>query len=181
MSDETYIRKAEFDPKVRIYWLMTGIFTLLVTVVGIPFLILWIPLGLVLTGRYLSRMECLLTGKALKVKKGMLVRVEKTIPLEKITDMAMVQGPIMRFFDIFKLTVETAGQSGQGALVALTGIIDAKEFREAVLAQRDLVTHHVVAATADSEDKQTGDATLQEISSTLQRIEKLLNEATLQK
>ena len=46
----------------------------------------------------------------------------------------------MRYFDLYTLTVETAGQSGQGALISLTGIIDAKSFREAVLNQREAIS-----------------------------------------
>ena len=109
MSDETIIATAEFDPATRTYWLLNGIILLCLTVVGIPLLALWIPLGLILTGRYLARMECVLTNKTLKVGKGILTRVEKTIPLEKITDMGMVQGPIMRAMGLHKLSVETAG------------------------------------------------------------------------
>lgn len=176
MSENSYIRKAEFDPKVRSYWLFSAVLVCVLTLVGIPFLILVIPLGMLLTGRYLSRMECLLTDKALKVKKGILVRVEKTIPLEKITDMAMVQGPLMRYFGIFKLTVETAGQSGAGALVALTGIVDAKEFREAVLAQRDIISGNLSASrgVTRTQDDSTDDATLVEIKNSLLRIEAML-------
>ncbi|MBT5925404.1 MAG: PH domain-containing protein [Verrucomicrobia bacterium] len=133
------LKKAEFNKRVCSYWLLSGTIILTVTIIGIPLLLLWIPLGMIFTQRYLSRMECLLTKKALKVKKGILVRVEKTIPLEKITDMGMVQGPIMRHYGLHTLTVETAGQSGPGALVALTGIQDATVFREAVLTQRDAV------------------------------------------
>ena len=137
MSEEIIIKKAEFNPKTSYYWLLSGTIILTVTIVGIPFLLLWLPLGILITRRYLDRMECTLTNKTLKVGKGILTRVEKTIPLEKITDMGMVQGPIMRGMDLHKLTVETAGQSGPGALVALLGIVDAIEFREAVLKQRD--------------------------------------------
>ncbi len=50
---------------------------------------IWLPLGTYFTRRYLSRMECYLTGTDLKVNKGMFVRVEKTIPLEKITDLGI--------------------------------------------------------------------------------------------
>lgn len=172
MENGSYIRKAEFDPKVRTYWLVSGMLLCVVTLVGIPFLLVWVPLGLFLTGRYLKRMECLLTDKALKVKKGMLVRVEKTIPLEKITDMAMVQGPVMRHFGIFKLTVETAGQSGPGALVALIGIVEAKAFREAVLAQRELVSGQVRPnAGAESPPDSSPSATLEEVRDSLLRIE----------
>ncbi|MCZ6830288.1 MAG: PH domain-containing protein [Gammaproteobacteria bacterium] len=183
MDKHTHIRKAEFDPKVRTYWLVSGMVACVVTLVGIPLLLLWIPIGLVVTGRHLKRMECVLTDKTLKVKKGIMIRVEKTIPLEKITDLAMVQGPVMRYFGIYKLTVETAGQSGPGALVALTGIVDAKSFREAVLAQRDLVSGpsaaHPSPGAPPSDSSQA--AILEEVRDALLRIEALLATAAVQK
>lgn len=177
MSEEHLIRHATFEPKVCSYWLLSGIIVLTVTIVGIPLLILWIPLGLFFTRRYLDRMECILTPKALKVKKGILVRVEKTIPLEKITDMGMVQGPIMRQFDLHTLTVETAGQSGAGALVALTGIVGAKEFREAVLFQRDLVCSSSSEANPQSAVATNSDTNvlLAEIRDSLLRLEEAVS------
>jgi putative membrane protein len=176
MEGDSHILQAEFDPTVKTYWLLSGVLLCVITIVGIPLLLLWIPIGKYLTGRYLARMECVLTAKALKVKKGIMVRVEKTIPLEKITDMALVQGPVMRHFNIYKLTVETAGQSGPGALVALIGIVDAKKFREAVLAQRDHVTEKPDAMPAKGQDLQSSpeSETLEEVRDSLLRIEALL-------
>jgi putative membrane protein len=177
MEGDPHILQAEFDPKVRTYWLISGALICVLTIVGIPLLLLWIPIGRYFTGRYLARMDCVLTAKALKVKKGIMVRVEKTIPLEKITDMALVQGPVMRHLNIFKLTVETAGQSGQGALVALIGIVDAKDFREAVLAQRDKMAEKPESRPAEVQDIKgvTGTATLEEVRDSLLRIEALLS------
>ena len=179
MSKETrIIRRAEFNAKVCTYWLLSGALIFCYTIVGIPLLLLWFPIGLVFTKRYLDRMECLLTEKALKVRKGILVRVEKTIPLDKITDMGMVQGPIMRHFDLYKLTVETAGQSGQGALVSLTGIKEAKSFREAVLAQRDAMAAASSQSTPEAGPSGVIDANalLAEIRDSLLRIEGKLGE-----
>ena len=178
MPTESPIRIAEFSSKVCIYWLLSGAVILLFTVVGIPFLLIWFPLGFFITKRYLDSMECVLTEKALKVKKGILVRVEKTIPLEKITDMGMVQGPIMRAFDLHTLTVETAGQSGAGALVSLTGIVDAKEFRETVLQQREanVSTGSPLAETVSSAMPDNASALLGEIKDSLLRIEAILQE-----
>lgn len=177
MAEQDYIRKAEFDPKVRNYWLLSGVIVCVVTIIGIPLLLLWIPLGIWLTGRFLARMECVLTPKALKVKRGMLVRVEKTIPLEKITDMGMMQGPIMRWYDLQRLSVETAGQSGAGSLVSLIGIVDAKEFREAVLEQRDLLAEQQRGSeTATSAREPDGQQqTLAEIRDALLRIEEKIS------
>jgi putative membrane protein len=173
MSEATPLRKAQFNPKVCTYWLSSVTLVLTLTIVGIPLLLLWLPIGFFVTRRYLDRMECLLTEKALKVNKGIFVRVEKTIPLEKITDMGMVQGPVMRYFDLHTLTVETAGQSGEGALVSLTGIKDAKEFREAVLNQRDAISGpSPQAAPAKAGTEPDGASSLlSEIRDSLLRIE----------
>jgi putative membrane protein len=179
MDQMSVMKKAEFNPKVCTYWLLSGAFVFVITVVGIPLLLLWFPIGHALTKRYLDRMDCVLTKNALKVRKGIFVRVEKTIPLEKITDMGMVQGPILRHFNLHTLTVETAGQSGQGSLVSLTGIVDAPSFREAVLTQRDLL-----AASASSPAPEfnrggplNSDSLLSEIRDSLLRIESQLDKA----
>jgi putative membrane protein len=182
MASEQNILKAEFNPKVCIYWLLSGAIIFVVTIVGIPLLLLWIPIGFVFTKSYLDRMECILTDKALKVRKGIFVRIEKTIPLEKITDMGMVQGPIMRSFDLHTLTVETAGQSGVGSLVSLTGIVNAPEFREAVLNQRELQAAHKSQArplqSVDEQELSDGNSLLTEIRDSLVRIESILEKTS---
>jgi len=180
MSEDSLIQKAEFNPKVCTYWLLSGALILILTLFGIPLLLLWFPIGYVFTRRYLAAMECLLTEKTLKVKKGIFVRIEKTIPLEKITDMGMAQGPIMRHFDLYKLTIETAGQSGQGALVSLTGIKDAKLFRETVLKQREEHSRARRVTGSDSSQLKTmaTDPLLAEIRDSLLRIESSLQGAS---
>ena len=180
MNEETYVRKAEFNSKVCSYWLFSGALIMTSTIVGIPLLLLWFPIGFVFTKRYLDRMDCLLTDKALKVRKGIFVRIEKTIPLEKITDMGMVQGPIMRCFDLHTLTVETAGQSGQGALVSLTDIIDAKLFREAVLNQREAISATSSHSAPEAVRQEPSDASslLSEIRDSLLRIESILEKTS---
>jgi putative membrane protein len=136
-SKPVILEQATFNPDVRKYWLLGGTFTLLVTLVGIPLLPIWWLLGMWITGRYLERLECTLTKRTLIVKRGFFIRVEKTIPLDKITDLGMVEGPLMRVFDIQALSIETAGSTSQGALVKLYGIENVEAFRDAVLAQRD--------------------------------------------
>jgi putative membrane protein len=175
MTTEKIIRTATFNPKVCTYWILVFTIVLFFTVVGIPFLLLWIPLSLYFTKRYLDRMECVLTERDLKVKKGLFVRVEKTIPLEKITDLGLVQGPIMRRMGLHQLSVETAGQSAPGSLVSLTGINDVEDFREAVLNQRDQIRTKPASSSVALSEPPTGDSELlREISATLVRIEGLL-------
>lgn len=172
MPKETLLRTATFSPKVQTYWLLTGILISVLTVVGIPLLLIWIPLAKYFTGRYLANLSCLLKTRELIVRKGIFNRIEKTVPLEKITDLGLQQGPIMRYFGIHMLTVETAGQSSGGSLVSLTGIEDVEAFREAVLDQRDKITDREAAPPPPV----APDTVLEEIHKTLLRIEAHLKE-----
>lgn len=139
---------------------------------------------------YFQKLSCVLTARKLKIGKGLLFRTEKAIPLDKITDMQMNQGPLMRYLDLESMKVETAANAGSagGALVSLVGIKDSREFREAVLTQRDRVV-----GSQDLEDRADAAApapqdpaaiasppetlaVLTEIRDTLARIETLLSE-----
>jgi putative membrane protein len=182
-GDEAVLRQATFNPNVRTYWLLTGAFVLTVSIVGIPLLIFWFPIGYALTGRYMERLRCVLTEKNLHVARGVLVRQEQTVPLDKITDLAMSHGPIMRSLGLRGLTVETAGQSGSGSLIKLVGIEGTEEFRAAVLAQRERVGESGGARSAPSPAAvAAGDAAvasgklLTEIRDALLRIEKRLGD-----
>ena len=139
MSEERVLWDAEFNERVTTYWLLNGALILTATIVGILLLPFWFLFGWMITGRYLRSFHCTLTNRSLKFGKGVFVKVEKTVPLDRITDIGLVQGPIMRMFDIEALSVETAGQSSQGSLVQLAGIKQGREFRDAILRQRDLV------------------------------------------
>lgn len=134
---EKIILNATFDPAVKTYWLINLLLLSTITVVGIPFLIISIPLFFLISSKILAAMSATVTERKLVVKRGVFQKEEKSIPLEKITDVAMVQGPLMRLFNLYRLSFETAGQSAQGALVSLIGINDAETFRETILAQKD--------------------------------------------
>ena len=181
-GEEPILREATFNPKVRTYWLLSGALILMTTIVGIPLLVFWFPLGYALTGRYLERLRCVLTEKNLHVARGVLVRQEKTVPLDKITDLAMSHGPIMRHLGLRGLSVETAGQSGPGSLIKLVGIEGTEEFRAAVLAQRERVGASGGAASGPSpaaapagEAAAESGKLLAEIRDALLRIEKRLD------
>lgn len=177
--DERVIREATFNRKVRTYWLLSGALILTATVVGIVLLPFWFLIGNFVIERYLRRLRCVLTDRSLQVRKGLLIRVEKTVPLDKITDVGLVQGPVMRFLDLEALSVETAGQSSQGALIQLTGITDAHGFRDAVLKQRDVVIEAQSVQVAASKKPVAGagdQELLVDIRDTLHRIEERLAE-----
>ncbi len=139
MSDHTVLWEAEFNPSVKKYWLMAPVVLFTCLIVTIPIAILYYIIASFFVDRYLANMSCTLTERTLDIKKGIWNKTESTIPLEKITDLQMFQGPIMRYFDLHGFKVETAGQSSTagGALVNIVGIVDTIGFRKAVLAQRD--------------------------------------------
>ena len=138
MEEESIIRQAEFNQSVKTYWVLTSCIPFVASLFGIPLLVIWIPIALVIADKYVRSLELTLTEKSVKLKKGVIVKVEKTIPLDKITNLGLSQGPIMRGLGIQGLTVETAGSTTPGALVSLPGVVDAREFRDAVLHQKEL-------------------------------------------
>ena len=139
MTESTILRQAEFDPKVKSYWIWQPVFVLCLLIVTIPLAIIYYIIANFFVQKHLDNMSCTLTDRTLDIKKGIFNKTESTIPLEKITDLQLFQGPIMRYFGIHGFKVETAGQSSPtgGALVNLMGIVDTKDFRQAVLDQRD--------------------------------------------
>ncbi|PKG56639.1 PH domain-containing protein [Shewanella sp. GutDb-MelDb] len=173
---EKSIKQAEFATNLAQYWLTPVAIVLTLSIIGIPLLLLWLPIGGIFTRRYIANMSTELTDRKLIVRKGIFTRTENTVPLDKITDMALIQGPLMRFFKLHKLTIETAGQSGSGALLNLTGIIDAAHFRSLVLAQKETLNQLESDSTADENNDTYVITLLQEISDTLKRLE---NKASL--
>lgn len=181
MTEPAVLREAEFDPNVKKYWVWSPVLVFTVLIVTIPIAILYFLIANMFINRYLANLSCTLTERTLDIKKGILNKTESTIPLEKITDLQLFQGPIMRFFGLHGFKVETAGQSSGagGALVNIVGIVDTKDFRKAVLTQRDRlhdrssggagVSPAVPASTASDAGEQT--AVLLEIRDSLSRIE----------
>ena len=179
--DETILRRAVFDEKLRAYWFWQGAFVLLVTVAGIPFLPVWfLGYGQFIGRKQFERLQCVLTERSLHVLSGYLFRTEKTVPLDKIQDLSLHEGPILRWLGLAALKVETAGSSGaQGqADASLVGVIDAPAFRDAVLSQRDAVAPvgggRPIALAATGGSGGADAATLADVRDSLHRIERLL-------
>ena len=110
-------------------------------IVGIPLIPFWLIFSLWYAPEYHGRLSARLTSQAIEIRKGVFNRRESTIPLNRVTDLRLHDGPIMRRFKVRGLRVETAGQSGQYASSEgdLVGVIDAEEFRNAILMQRQRV------------------------------------------
>lgn len=160
---------AEFNPRLHTYLFWYGFFLLIASIAGILLLPFWIlGFGQYYARRYLNHVECELTDRYLRFRKGILYQVEKTIPLDNIQDLTFKEGPLLRYFELSTLQIETAGQSGQGTTdMTLIGIRDAAAFRNRVIAQRERITGRDDASPRDDAPQ----AALQ-----TERIEHLLTE-----
>ena len=164
------ILEAQFDRNVTGYyrWMVSGF--LVITVVGILLIPFWLLLSSWYGREHLRRLSARLTTQALELRKGVFFRSESTIPLNRITDLRVHDGPLMRHYNLRGLKVETAGQSGNtGSEGDMVGVIDAAEFRDAVLRQRQVVLDAEQAA----ESSETGGVAeiLTEIRDILARME----------
>ncbi len=135
------IFEAQFDGKLTPYvgWLISGY--LLITVVGALLIPFWLAISRWYGAEYLRRMSARVTTSAVEIRKGVFFRKEVTIPLNRITDVRLHDGPLMRHYGLRGLRVETAGQSGPQATSEgdLIGVVDALEMRNAILVQRQRV------------------------------------------
>jgi putative membrane protein len=179
------IQEAEFDPRLRTYLMLATSFYLLISVVGILVLPFWLlGLGQYWAKRHFASLRCALTERSLIVERGVLFTVQKTIPLQRIQDLTVRGGPLLRGLGLEMMSVETAGQSqAQGSADArLVGVIDLRRFRQRVLEQCRVVESgpagpasspepsHAVGSAAEP------DAILVEIRDSLHRIEQLLSQ-----
>jgi membrane protein YdbS with pleckstrin-like domain len=171
MTELIATTRAQFNPLIRPYLVVTIGLTMVSTIIGIPVAIIWfLGLGQWWARHYFEKLECELTDQSIRFRKGILVQVEKTIPLENIQDVTFIEGPILKHYNLSTLKFETAGSShGAAANMELTGILDAQAFRNMILTKRDALKQRGHAAVTSSA---TQDSTL----AVLQRIEAKLNQ-----
>ena len=173
---------ASFNPLYRPYLVVTIGLTMASTIVGIPSAIVWFcGVGQWWARHYFDKLSCRIDGKVLRYRKGILVQVEKTIPLENIQDVTFIEGPILKRFHLATLKFETAGHSaGQAHDMHLTGIIDAHEFRNRIIeareALRQQLSGHGAPHVAAPMLPDSSTALLAKISSQLDEITALLRE-----
>lgn len=141
MKEPQIIQEATFSKKIKTYILLSVGFFLLITIIGIPFLIIWLlGFGQYVSKRYYENLKCKLTTRHLIFSKGAFFMVEKTIPLENIQDLTFLQNPILNLLELRVLKIETAGSSNpHGSDMKLIGIVQAEEFKQQVLEQRELL------------------------------------------
>ena len=132
-ADSGHIMAVEFDRKIIIYWWMIANLTLLSTLIGIPVMIFWLPFGWLVHRKQYEHMSAALTDRSVNMRMGWMFKKQQNIPLDKLTDVSIHEGPILNAFGVVRMQFETAG----AAPFILTGVKNSDKFRDLVLKQRD--------------------------------------------
>ena len=132
-ADSGHMFSVEFDRKVIVYWWLAAMFGMAVSIIGIPLAILWLLLGWIVHKKQFENLSCELTDRSINLRMGWLFKKQQNIPLDKLTDVSIHEGPILNFFGVVRMQFETAGAQP----FMLTGVKDGPSFRDLVLKQRD--------------------------------------------
>lgn len=105
--------------------------------VGILLALVWILwLGRWLPQRQVEALRYWLDGPTLRIDGGLYFLQRKAIPLDRITDVALIQGPLMRWFGIWSLRVQTAGRGDSVPEASLIGLTEPEKVRDVLLQAR---------------------------------------------
>ncbi|MDO5844034.1 MAG: PH domain-containing protein [Methanocorpusculum sp.] len=119
------------------------------------FYIIYIAVGIILAGciwiviwafLYYKSVVYQLNETEMTWKRGVLFRKTGIVPYNRITNVDIVQGPIMRMFKIFHLKIDTAGgTSKDSSEIRIEGIEDPEPLRAMIM---DFVRGHVPSPAA---------------------------------
>ena len=152
----------EFDRKIIVYWWIMANLGLLVTFVGIIAMVVWIPFGWIVHKKQYEHMSGALTDRSINMRMGWLFKKQQNIPLDKLTDVSIHEGPILNAFGVVRMQFETAG----AAPFILTGVKNSDQFRDLVLQQRD----SLISSPQQSAPSDDSNDVLVEIRDILQQI-----------
>ena len=86
---------------------------------------------------YSKSLEYRVTDRRLLINQGIIFKSWKSIPFDKITDLAVNQGPVERRLGMKTVLVQTAGTGTQRAEGVMRGLADADSVRERVVTARE--------------------------------------------
>lgn len=136
-------KEIQFDEEaVATYFTLYGvgiclIFTLLFGIGLILAPLYWFFIARWLSPLQSQKMRYRLEPATLRIDKGVFFLSRQAIPLDRITDLELVQGPLMGLLNIWALRVQTAGAGLQTPEATLYGIEEPERVREEILGARD--------------------------------------------
>ncbi len=114
-------------PIVSFAWGIVALIIALPTIVAIVFAFYWIP-------RYYESIVYRLTVTEITWQRGVWFQQTGIVPYNRITNVDIVQGPLMRFFSFSAVRVQTAGYSAQArAEIVLDGVADPRDLQEKIM------------------------------------------------
>ena len=128
------------------YFYLTQI--LMIVLVGVWFLGAGLVLALIhafTLGPWLSKkqshaLKYWLDGTTLRVDQGVFFLKRKAIPLDRVTDIVLAQGPLMKWCGIWELRIQTAGTGQAIPEASLYGVTDPEKTRDTLLKVRDEIS-----------------------------------------
>ncbi|KDE54461.1 PH domain-containing protein [Methanoculleus sp. MH98A] len=122
----------------------------------VVFVAYWIPL-------YHESIVYRLTVTEVTWQRGVWFRQTGIVPYNRITNVDIAQGPLMRFFSFSAVRVQTAGYSAQArAEIVLNGIADPKDLQETIM-NFVRTTRPVAATGGEPEEGPAADAVVEEL------------------
>lgn len=138
---DVVVFRAQIDPKVTFYWLILQTAVLVASLIGIAIYPFYLIIFFLAAPQYTKKIQVILTTKYVIIRRGFLAREEIMIPLEKIQDISVKQNIFSRMVGIFSIDIQTAGNNAPGGVAEghVDGVIESKDFRDRVFAQRDIL------------------------------------------
>ncbi|UUX92052.1 PH domain-containing protein [Methanoplanus endosymbiosus] len=129
---------------------MAMIYIAAIIILPLAFIIYWNPL-------YYRSIVYRLDSEEMSWKRGVWFRQTGIVPYNRITNVDIVQGPLMRYYKISDLKIQTAGYSGQkNSEIAIKGIDNPEEIRDLILDYvRNRKPQASVTGGDENEDKNT--------------------------
>lgn len=141
---------------------------------AVVFVAYWIP-------RYLSTVSYMLGEDRVVFEGGLWWRWKSYVPYNRITNIDLVQGPLSRRFGLGKVSIQTAGYSGQSssgtgvAEISIFGVKDFEAIKDAMMSVISRSRPMAVEAAAETNPMAQGAEVLEELRKTRKGIEDLSN------
>lgn len=106
--------------------------------IGIVLAIVYmLTLGPWLSRKQAEALRYWLDGRTLRVDQGVFFLKRKAIPLDRVTNVVLTQGPLMRWCGIWGLQIQTAGTGEARPEATLYGLTDPEAVHDFLLKARD--------------------------------------------
>lgn len=141
--------------------------------IAVIFILLWIWVGM-----YYDSMSYELREDEINWKRGVWFQTTGIVPYNRIVNLDLRQGPLMRFLGISTLAIQTAGYSGQAVPeIKIEGIEHAEELRELIRSHvRGSLSHDDGTGSAKPSSSPSGVSVHQQMLTELQKIRSLLEQ-----